>query len=67
MRPKPGGGKHGRSSMERVRELIAPALLPDGIAEDGFRRLMLEETIIAAFEPARAKRSRSAPPRRVRA
>jgi len=53
--------------MERVREPIAPAHLQDGIAEDDFRRLMHEETIIVEFEPARAKRSRSAPRRRVRA
>jgi hypothetical protein len=43
--------------MERVRELIAPAHLLDGISEDDFRRLMHEETIIVEFEPARAKRA----------
>jgi hypothetical protein len=54
---KAGGGKRRLSSMERVRELIAPAHLLDGISEDDFRRLMHEETIIVEFEPARAKRA----------
>lgn len=62
-----GGGKRALSSMARVRELIAPAHRRDGIPEDDFRRLMHEETIIVEFEPARAKRSRSAPRRGVRA
>jgi hypothetical protein len=43
--------------MERVRELIAPAHLLDGLSEDAFRSLMHEETIIVEFEPDRAKRA----------
>ena len=54
---KAGGGRRKLSSMERVRELIAPAHLLDGISEDEFRRLMHEESIIVEFEPARAKRA----------
>jgi pimeloyl-ACP methyl ester carboxylesterase len=54
---KAGGGRRKLSSMERVRELIAPAHLLDGLSEDEFRRLMHEETIIVEFEPARAKRA----------
>ncbi|HEX4886093.1 MAG TPA: hypothetical protein VFX05_18265, partial [Casimicrobiaceae bacterium] len=54
---KAGGGRRRLSSMERVRELIAPAHLLDGVSEDEFRRLMHEETIIVEFEPARAKRA----------
>jgi hypothetical protein len=54
---KAGSGRRKLSSMERVRELIAPAHLLDGISEDEFRRLMHEETIIVEFEPLRAKRA----------
>jgi hypothetical protein len=54
---KAGGGRRKLSSMERVRELIAPAHLLDGISEDEFRRLMHEESIIVEFEPAHAKRA----------
>ncbi|GIK87682.1 MAG: hypothetical protein BroJett026_31630 [Betaproteobacteria bacterium] len=54
---KAGGGRRRLSSMERVRELIAPARLLDGVSEDEFRRLMHEETIIVEFEPARARRA----------
>jgi hypothetical protein len=54
---KAGGGRRKLSSMERVRELIAPAHLLDGISEDEFRRLMHEETIIVEFEPKRAQRA----------
>ncbi len=66
---KAGSGRRKLSSMERVRELIAPAHLLDGISEDEFRRLMHEETIIVEFEGDRAKRAlpkllRSAPERR---
>jgi len=43
--------------MQRVRELIAPAHLLDGVSEDEFRSLMHEETIIVEFEPDRAKRA----------
>jgi pimeloyl-ACP methyl ester carboxylesterase len=54
---KAGGGRRKLSSMQRVRELIAPAHLLDGISEDEFRRLMHEETIIVEFEADRAKRA----------
>jgi hypothetical protein len=54
---KAGGGRRKLSSMQRVRELIAPARLLDGVSEDEFRRLMHEETIIVEFEPDRAKRA----------
>jgi pimeloyl-ACP methyl ester carboxylesterase len=54
---KAGSGRRKLSSMERVRELIAPAHLLDGISEDEFRSLMHEETIIVEFEPERAKRA----------
>ncbi|HVE49205.1 MAG TPA: DUF3141 domain-containing protein [Casimicrobiaceae bacterium] len=54
---KAGGGKRTLSSMQRVRELLAPAHLLDGISEDQFRRLMHEETIIVEFESDRAKRA----------
>jgi hypothetical protein len=54
---KAGGGKRKLAQMERVRELVAPALLLDRITEDEFRTLMHEETIIVEFEPERAKRA----------
>jgi len=54
---KAGSGRRKLSSMERVRELMAPAHLLDGISEDEFRSLMHEETIIVEFEPDRAKRA----------
>ena len=54
---KAGGGRRKLSSMQRVRELIAPARLLDGVSEDEFRRLMHEETIIVEFEADRAKRA----------
>ncbi len=54
---KAGSGRRKLSSMERVRELIAPAHLLDGVSEDEFRRLMHEETIIVEFERDRAKRA----------
>ncbi len=54
---KAGGGKRKLAQMERVRELVAPAHLLDGITEDEFRRLMHEETIVVEFEPVRAKRA----------
>jgi len=54
---KAGGGKRKLDQMERVRELVAPALLLDRITEDEFRTLMHEETIIVEFEPERAKRA----------
>ena len=54
---KAGGGKRKLAQMERVRELLAPALLLDQITEDEFRTLIHEETIIVEFEPERAKRT----------
>jgi pimeloyl-ACP methyl ester carboxylesterase len=54
---KAGSGRRKLSSMERVRELMAPAHLLDGVSEDAFRSLMHEETIIVEFEPDRAKRA----------
>ena len=54
---KAGGGKRKLAQMERVRELVAPALLLDRISEDEFRTLMHEETIIVEFESERAKRA----------
>ncbi len=54
---KAGGGKRKLAQMERVRELVAPALLQDRISEDEFRTLMHEETIVVEFEPERAKRA----------
>jgi hypothetical protein len=54
---KAGSGRRKLSSMERVRELIAPAHLLDGVSEDEFRRLMHEETIIVEYEPDRARRA----------
>ncbi len=54
---KAGSGRRKLSSMERVRELIAPAHLLDAVSEDEFRSLMHEETIIVEFEPDRAKRA----------
>ncbi|MEO8676846.1 MAG: DUF3141 domain-containing protein, partial [Casimicrobiaceae bacterium] len=54
---KAGGGKRKLAQMERVRELVAPALLLDRISEDEFRTLMHEETIVVEFEPERAKRA----------
>jgi hypothetical protein len=54
---KAGSGKRKLSSMERVRELVAPAHLLDAVSEDEFRSLMHEETIIVEFEPDRAKRA----------
>jgi hypothetical protein len=54
---KAGSGKRKLAQMERVRELIAPAHIFDGVTEDEFRRLMHEETIVVEFEPERAKRA----------
>jgi len=54
---KAGSGRRMLSSMERVRELMAPAHLLDGVSEDEFRSLMHEETIIVEFEADRAKRA----------
>jgi hypothetical protein len=54
---KAGGGRRKLAQMERVRELLAPALLLDEITEDEFRTLIHEETIIVEFEPERSKRA----------
>jgi len=54
---KAGSGKRRLSSMQRVRELIAPAHLIDALSEDEFRRLMHEETIIVEYETERARRA----------
>jgi hypothetical protein len=54
---KAGGGRRKLSSMQRLRELLAPAHLFDRVSEDEFRRLMHEETIVVEFEPDRAKRA----------
>jgi pimeloyl-ACP methyl ester carboxylesterase len=54
---KAGSGKRKLSSMQGVRELIAPAHLLDEISEDEFRRLMHEETIVVEYEADLAKRA----------
>src|SRR5688572_18431501 len=54
---KAGSGKRKLSSMQGVRELVAPARLLDRISEDEFRRLMHEETIVVEYEPDQAKRT----------
>jgi pimeloyl-ACP methyl ester carboxylesterase len=54
---KAGSGKRKLSSMQGVRELIAPARLLDKISEDEFRRLMHEETIVVEYEADQAKRA----------
>jgi pimeloyl-ACP methyl ester carboxylesterase len=54
---KAGTGRRTLSSMQGVRELVAPARLLDRISEDEFRRLMHEETIVVEYEPDQAKRA----------
>ena len=54
---KAGSGRRKLSSMQGVRELIAPAHLLDEISEDEFRRLMHEETIVVEYEADQAKRA----------
>jgi pimeloyl-ACP methyl ester carboxylesterase len=54
---KAGSGRRKLSSMQGVRELVAPARLLDGISEDEFRRLMHEETIVVEYEADQAKRA----------
>ena len=54
---KAGSGKRKLSSMQGVRELVAPARLLDRISEDEFRRLMHEETIVVEYEADQAKRA----------
>jgi pimeloyl-ACP methyl ester carboxylesterase len=54
---KAGSGKRKLSSMQGIRELIAPAHLLDEISEDEFRRLMHEETIVVEYEADQAKRA----------
>ncbi|MEP7207531.1 MAG: DUF3141 domain-containing protein [Casimicrobiaceae bacterium] len=54
---KAGGGKRKLAQMERVRELLAPSHMLDGVTEDELRRLLHEETIVVEFEPDRAKRA----------
>ncbi len=54
---KAGGGRRKLAQMERVRELLSPSHMLDGVTEDELRRLLHEETIVVEFEPDRAKRA----------